>query len=312
MDSKRESADDFFGLFEAEISESVTLSARDLARISIEASGGNHNLRKQTKSNGALRFTGNGIEGHQGDAAGLFRAGIAFVNLVAAVGSGIEGARTRISDHAKRLTKLNLDASPEPGSVIFNLVPAIEPESELRPDGEAIDVGTQLVDRAIERVQELMYLRGLRTGDALQASLSTLGPESARALKGFVATAVDVNLDVDFSWREPLKPERQWKLTSGDSSYLLGIINGRNLDETSVQLQGILKAVAAANTWVLVDDEYGTVAVNIEAIKGAPWRDFNPEDRVIVDAVMNTREAPGKPTTRSFKAQRISKVLDSH
>ncbi len=310
MDTQHDANKEFFALFADELATAVPLSASDLAAISIESNSGEEAFRKTIRSTGSIRFTGHGITGHQGDAEGLFSAGNAFVHLVTAVGSALSGARSKISENAARLTRLNLDASPEPGSVIFNLVPAIEPETELRPDGELMDDKQQLVDQAISEVERLMNLDGPATGDSLAQSLEQLGPIAARSLRTFVATTEHQHLDVDFAWRQPLQGSRRWKLSVGDSSYVRSIIDGRKLDDEPVRLTGYWKTVSMSDSWILVDDEYGTIAVNVGDIKGAPWQENNPEIRVQIDAVMIVKEAPGKLTRRSFKAKKIIKIAN--
>lgn len=297
--------EDFFALFADDIRNSVPLSAHDLAAISIDLNSGEHENRKLSRSAGSLRFTGHGISGHQGDAEGLFNAGVAFVHLVASIGSSLSGARTKVSDSAARLTRLNLDASPEPGSVIFNLIPSIYPESEIRPNGEVLDNGDQLVDRAIQEIERLMELSGTDAGDVVADMLEDLGPMVARNLKTFVAATESQFLDVDFSWREPLKASRRWHMNVGDAGFIRHVIDGRKLDDESVVLSGYWKTVSMSENWVLVDDEFGTIVVNVGGIPGAPWTEHNPEERVQIQANMAVREAPGKVPHRSFRAKKI-------
>lgn len=295
----------FFDLFADEIATSTPMTARDLAAISIDLNSGAQPNHKTLRSAGSLRFTGHGINGHQGNAEGLFSAGSAFVHLVAAIGSSLLGARSKISENAARLTSLNLDASPEPGSIIFNLIPSIYPETELRPNGEILDDGDQLVDRAIEEIERLMGIQGIDSGDEIAVSLEHLGPMVTRALRTFVTTTSGQYLDVDFAWREPLKASRRWAMNVGDATFLRQVIEGRELDDEAVVLKGYLKTVSMSDSWVFVDDEYGTIVVNISEISGAPWSDHNPEEHIQIQAMMTVREAPGKLTRRQFKAKKF-------
>lgn len=305
MDTSHEDNEAFFELFADEIAASVAMSARDLAAVSIDFNSGAHPYRKTLRSTGSLRFTGHGIVGHQGNAEGLFSAGSAFIHLVTAIGSSLSGARSKISETAARLTRLNLDASPEPGSVIFNLIPSIYPEAELRPDGEILDDGEQLIDRSIDEVERLMGIHGIDSGDSIAENLEHLGPMVTRALKTFVTATSEHYLDVDFAWREPLHASRRWSMNVGDATFLRHIIDGRKLDDETVILKGYLKTVSMSESWVFVDEEYGSIVINVGDIPGTPWSDHNPEEQIQIQATMSVREAPGKLTRRQFKAKKF-------
>lgn len=283
--------------------------AVDLARFSIQTHRGLNPLAKTERSRGALRFTGHGVAGHRAGVDEVFNAGLAFQRLVTAVGSSLKGARTRVSEKAMSLTKLQLDASPEPGSIMINLVSAADPAEELRPRGQMMDAGKQLIDESFEQLKSLLSVGGTPdTADSIAHQLHALGPRTAAALRSFAMTAGDSLFDIDVTWQQPLQPAMRWSVSASDLQFLVQLVEGRSLDEEPVVLNGTLITVSTSGTWYMREDEYGTIALDISSIEGSPWLEHNPQTRVQVDAVMSSKESPGRPVSRSFRAERILRL----
>ena len=284
-------------------------TARDLARFSIETHQGHNHLTRTLQSNGFIRLHGHGVSGHQANATSAFTAGIAFQKVITAIGSSLNGAKKSISKFAEQQTQLHLDGSPAPGSIIFNLVAVASPSEELRPNGELFDSSSEmLVDRSFEVLNELFTARDtLQDDQELLSMLEELGPQVSKSLRSFVSIISDRHFDLELKWQQPLAPALHWNVPTLDSERMASFISLHKLDEVPVVLHGRLHTTSLNNSWSLISDEFGRIAIDISEVASTIHRHkFAPGTLVEADAMMAQSDGAGVKTKREFRITRIA------
>lgn len=289
-------------------------TAADLARVSVESHRGLIPAHRTEHSHGFLRLTGGGVSGHAADATSVFEAGLAFQKLVTAVASSIEGATKSISEKAKQLTQLQLEASPAPGSLILNLTAQGDLERELRQDAKGtalLDKSEPLVDRSFKTIMELFSTaQDLSRADELEQILRDLGPKSAGALKNLAKSAGANHFNIEMRWAQPLSPALQWTVPASEFRWLNTFVQGRALDAEDVTLSGYLHEVTVREKWKLNSGEFGNVPIDVSKVKGLDRRHFPAGQFVALKATMIVTSAPGGDK-RNFIVSSIS-ATDPH
>lgn len=308
MASQHDDGDSFWNLFDLDEVPAFAESD-DLSRFSVETHYGSSDNLKLLRSRGHLRLTGTGVLGHEADLSQVGLVASSFQKLVTALGSALSGVKNSISSKAEQLTRLRLDASPAPGSLVLNFVPATSPQSELRPRGELFDNQQQLLDRTFDALYPLLSVAGgINSLDTIAGLLRGYGPKTATALRLFAETTSSGFFDLDILWQEPLKPSKRMFVSSGDSKLITQLVNGRKLDESAVTLLGVLKTVSSSGQWEIADKDLGIVAFDISDLQGSPWVSHNPGDEITVDTSMSEIERPGRESSRSFRAYSVRRI----
>lgn len=313
MDSLPKSSEEFFQFFRAEIAAQPVLSSSDLGRVGIERHKGQTTIVREMPSVGALRLSGEAVSGHDASLESVSLLGLAFQRLVTVVGAALEGftnVRGRIPTEFLARTALNLKAAPKPGSLILDIAPTMGPDEELRGNGALFnDTDVQLLDASIERLGSLfdaaMHHEPGQDDSAFSSELRQLGPRAAGALKSFAQVTSKADIDFGLTWTVPLRPKTSITLTNRDAVWMAHVIAGRQLDAQNVKVHGTLLTVSHGKKWELHESEFGDVSIDVSAIDGRPWVEWNPDDLVEVDAEVTITEAPGRAASRSFTALSI-------
>ncbi|GGJ20365.1 hypothetical protein [Paenarthrobacter histidinolovorans] len=319
MDSSPSTPDDFRRLFAEEIAAQPVLSAEDLSRVSMERHQGKSVLARDAPSVGALRLSGQGVTGHEAALDDVTSLGLAFQRLVTAIGASLGGftnIRGPIPKEFSAKTILGLRAAPRPGSIILDLMPRLDPIRELRHKGELFnDSDTQLVDAVMSELEVLVNAAADhqpgRNDSPFSAEVRSLGPRAASALKGFALAASTSHFDLDMTWSQPLHATTRFHLSARDAVFIAQVISGQKLDAENVTVHGTLRTVSHGKKWELLASEFGNISIDVSELEGRPWAEWNPDDLVEVDAAMTITQAPGRPSTRSLVAQRISRWAGS-
>ncbi|HJX78593.1 hypothetical protein [Glutamicibacter sp.] len=288
-------------------------SAQDLSRYSIETHQGHNRLARTKHSRGFLRLAGPGVDGHQADAAQAFAVGIAFQKVITAFGSALHGAKASISKIAEQQTRLRLDGSPAPGSIIFNLVAASTPADELRPNGELFDKNNELlVDRSFDALNQVFSpSESFEDRETLVTQLEDLGPQAAKALRSFVTIVGDHYFDMELKWQQPLAPALHWSVPTLKSQMLRDFIALNRLDEVPVTLTGRLHTVSISNKWSLVSDEFGKITLDLADLTERISRSSFPAGSLVeANAMMTQSEGAGSKAKRDFRVTSLRALQD--
>jgi hypothetical protein len=156
----------------------------DLARLHMQAfardqAGG----FEASGSRGALRLTGGGVTEH---AVSLNDVGVilaSFQTLVTSAGASKEGIthpRGRIPAEVVARTRLLLDAAPSEGSVVLDIVPAVDEAEERYPAGQAqVEDVTPLIEHSIDIVFQVLELASEQNiGELAETKFTLWGPSS--------------------------------------------------------------------------------------------------------------------------------------
>lgn len=313
MGSLPKSSEEFFAFFSAEIDAQPVLASTDLGRVGVERHRGQTSLVRESPSLGALRLSGDAVVGHDASLESVSLLGLAFQRLVTVVGAALEGftnIRGRIPTEFLGRTAIDLKAAPKPGSLILDLAPRMDPAEELRSGGAIWnDTDVQLLDVSIERLATLLTAavehKPGHDESEFSSELRALGPRVAGALKSFAQATSKAEFDFGLTWTAPLRPKTTISLTNRDAVWIAHVISGRQLDAQNVQIHGTLLTVSHGKKWELLESEFGDVSLDVSAIDGRPWVEWNPDDLVEVNAEVTITEIPGRAASRSFRALNI-------
>src|SRR6218665_3451870 len=174
--------------------------ADDLARLSIESFRAERGGFRRDMSSGALRLAGAGITGHSGALDGVAETMRNFQRLILAAGLSSTGHTTLRGQPPADVvakTRLSLNAAPLPGSLIFQIIPAMSPADQIAPNGQAEffnDHETQLIDMAMKDALTLLEDGRQLVPDAdtgvFLSKLKLYGPRVATTLRDFSLSMV--------------------------------------------------------------------------------------------------------------------------
>ncbi|MFZ1438253.1 MAG: hypothetical protein WAS75_03930 [Candidatus Microthrix subdominans] len=256
--------------------ESDWHDADDLARMSIDSFRAEGGALRRDMSTGSLKLTGSGIDGHSGPIDGVSEALRNFQRLILATGLAATGHTTMQGQPPLGIvakTRLNLDGSPLPGSLVLQIVPATSPGEEIAPDGQPELFGdneTQLVDTAVKDALTLLD-DGRRVGPDADSStfldrIQGYGPRVASTLRDFSLTLVKFNFEPDLTWTQPRRPRLRTHLSIAELAYLSELIAVRELEREPTTLSGVLRTVSDFSAWQLEIGNDDIVRINAKQI----------------------------------------------
>ncbi|MDH6237890.1 hypothetical protein H4V99_002635 [Cryobacterium sp. CG_9.6] len=228
--------------------------AADLSRLSLSSFFAELSPVRRDVSLGFLRLTGDGVDGHSAavdDVAEVMRH---FQRLVLASGLSLTGRtslRGQLPGDIVSKTRLNLDGSAIPGSLVLQLVPAMLPRDEVLPSGQAEflnDGEEQLVDAALARSIDLLNMSkdsGPNADDSeFVASLREAGPRVATTLRDFAGALVDANFETEVAWMQPRRKRLGSRMSTAELTHLGKLVESRELAREPVLLKGTLRTVS--------------------------------------------------------------------
>lgn len=290
----------------------------DLARLSIDAMSTSMDVGRQMVSLGMLRLTGVGVTSHMASMEAVGELMTRWQKLITAIGGskrGFRGLRGRMNADVVASTRLMLDASPAPGSLVLQFQPGKLPTEELSPDGdvELFDQPEdQLADEAIHEALSLFSAVSelgpdADEGDFLQ-EVSGLGARSAAALSE-VAKSIDVSgFNLDVSWRQPGKPTERVRLSNSDARRIVELVASRELDSDIENITGHIQTISdRARLHVLLDDGE-IVPISPGKLDHEALKPISHGDRVRVEVDVKMVYRPGEEATAAYSGRSITKL----
>ncbi len=249
----------------ASVPEATWEQPEDLNRLSFEAMVSQTAVGRVLDSCGTVHLTGDGVTAHQASLSALGAVMTSFQKLIDAAGAAIRGvtsARGRLPSDIARLTKLDLATSPLPGSVRLIVTPATRAVDEITDDVPLAPFAPdddQLADKAALLAFDLID-EGVKAGpdaDQFAASVRDQGPRVASSLRSFADALADGLFDVDLGWEQPGRPTRRVKAARADAVRISSLIEGRDLDDEEVALEGIVVRVSKEKTALVIEERSG-------------------------------------------------------
>ena len=288
----------------------------DLARLSVEAFVSQRATGRVLRSSGELRFTGAGVRGHEASLPAVVRVMGALQRLVDATGAAVEGVRTgagKLPEGIRRRTRLQLAADPQPGSLRLVFSPESGVAEELGDTVPlAIDADDErlLADRAFEDLMALLAVgaEDAPVADRFADDVREHGPRVASALKAYADALVHGGFTTDLVWKEPELPTRRVTTTSADAARISSIIDGRDLDEESASVEGLLIGISRERRVALVvytDGEGGAVQILRGGLQDADIDSLHTGSRVRVEVVEKPRVSAAGETSIIRRASRV-------
>lgn len=299
------------------------VDADDLARLSIEAMRAENGVLRRDASSGSLRLTGAGITGHSGAFEGVADAMRNFQRLVLATGLSAQGhtsLRGQPPSDVVAKTRLNLNGSPLPGSLVLQIVPATPPAAELSPDGQTSLFGDeqsepQLVDTAMKDALGLLN-DGRRLGPDADASdflarIKEHGPRVASTLRDFSAGLVKSGFEPDLTWSQPRQPRLRTRLSTAELVHIGELIASRELEREPTTVRGILRTVSDISAWQLEVEENEIVKVDAKKIPAADTATLRTGMMVSVDVTVTEEAGPAGEVKPKYTATAFSILGDA-
>ncbi|MGD7001356.1 hypothetical protein [Corynebacterium halotolerans] len=240
-------------LLELEENDSVPdwVDIQDLNRISVEQHQINLGATGViSKPNGTIRLTGEGVDQHSLslNAAGDVLNG--FQNLVTAIGASLRGVQSErgklpasISEH----TKLMLDASPAPGSVVLKFSPNYRPAEDTKQlELELAEEEEPLVEQSIIDLINALSSPADSQEDFLDnaGSIDRSGPRVVSATKGFMETLSDNGLDLDLKWRVPRMGTRKLLFRAAQAKAFFDALDKVDTDSGVISVSAVVEGVS--------------------------------------------------------------------
>lgn len=288
--------------------------ADDLARMSIESLRAEHGLLRRDASSGSLRLTGPGITIHSAALDGIADALRNFQRLVLATGLSTKGhtsLRGQPPADVVAKTRLNLNGSPLPGSLVLQIVPATSPADEISPDGQVGLFGDdnaepQLVDTAMKRALGLLD-DGRRLGPDADTSeflarISEYGPRVATTLRDFSTGLVKSGFEPDLTWSQPRQPRLRTHLSTAELAHIGELIASRELELEPTTIRGVLRTVSEISAWQLEVEGGEVVKIDAKQIPVANIATLRTGMSVSVEVTVTEETGPAGEVKPKYTA----------
>lgn len=288
--------------------------ADDLARMSIETLRAEHGLLRRDASSGSLRLTGPGITIHSGAIDGIADTLRNFQRLVLATGLAVKGhksLRGQPTADVVSKTRLNLNGSPLPGSLILQIVPTTLPADEISPDGQVGLFGDdnaepQLIDTAMKRALGLLE-DGRRLGPDADTSdflarIREYGPRVATTLRDFSTGLVKSGFEPDLTWSQPRQARLRTRLSTAELAHIGELIASRELELEPTTIRGIVRTVSEISAWQLEIEDGEIVKIDAKKIPAANTATLRTGMSVSVDVSVTEETGPADEVKPKYTA----------
>jgi hypothetical protein len=262
---------------------------------------------RSIRSEGFLRLHGDGVEGNTAPLDLVGKIALAWQKAITAFGASIEGIRTpqgKIPVDIGMRTRLDLTASPLPGSIILHVSPHRDPLDEAEPNGNRslIDAPRPLADQSSARLIDLLARASNyqpSDHDGLASEVRELGPRVGSALAQFAREVGKGSLILDASWQEPGASTISTRLDETGARFIASFIEGQELDGVEETLSGTLATISVSERWLveLADEAVHMDASSLSSDVPARWR---VGQRVRLRVLITVREQPDGATRRKF------------
>ena len=288
--------------------------ADDLARMSIETLRAEHGLLRRDASSGSLRLTGPGITIHSGAIDGIADTLRNFQRLVLATGLAVKGHKSLRGQPPADVvskTRLNLNGSPLPGSLILQIVPTTLPADEISPDGQVGLFGDdnaepQLIDTAMKRALGLLE-DGRRLGPDADTSdflarIREYGPRVATTLRDFSTGLVKSGFEPDLTWSQPRQARLRTRLSTAELAHIEELIASRELELEPTTIRGIVRTVSEISAWQLEIEDGEIVKIDAKKIPAANTATLRTGMSVSVDVSVTEETGPAGEVKPKYTA----------
>lgn len=292
--------------------------AGDLARLSVASFIAENSPIRRDLSSGFVRLTGAGVRGHSASLDGVAATIHNFQRLVTASGLAITGWKTlrgRAPTETLSKTRLDLDGSVMPGSLILQVVPATLPSAEIMPTGQGEffrDGEAQLIDQAMDKSINLLNLGAALGPDADESpflgELNDAGPRVASALRDLTSGLVDAGFATEVVWEQPRLARKRTRLSVEELAHIAGLVSSRELAREPVVLVGVLRTVSDISPLKLEVAPNEFESINATRIASDVIAELNVGVRVRVHADVNEEVSPGGEPKAHYAATRIEVI----
>lgn len=294
-------------------------SRRSLERMVAQHAGTSRVL----ESHGWLRLLGEAVTGHAAPFGHVGRLMSSWQDLVDSVGAAREGIKTvrgRLPTEIVRRTRLLLDASPLPGSLVLSVRPQEAGLDAAHPEGESLfgyeDGRRPLADLAVSDALELLNEAASEkvTQEDLAGRLEALGPRVASRLKAVLRQMADDHLDLDAGWEEPGQPTSRVHMTSSQARSAAQAISNRELDVGVLTITGVLVTSSIESDLAVraeVDGEEELISVKRGAVPIEVISHLPPTTRVEAVLLAKPEVTPGGGVKTTYVAKSILEIPES-
>lgn len=296
-------------------SEVIWEDAGDLARLSIGAFAAEQSPMRRDLSSGFLRLAGPGVTGHSAPVDEVAKVMGQFQRLILASGLSLSGWKTlrgRAPADVVSKTKLHLDGSALPGSLVLQVVPASLPRNEIMPSGQGEffrENDNQLVDDAVNRSIDLLNMGKALEADAdstpFLAEVEDAGPRVGAAIRDFTAALVEGAFETELMWTQPRTPARRSRLSVQELVHIGALVASRALAREPVVLVGVLRTVSDISPLKIEIAPNEVESINAEAISGEVIALLRVGVRVRIAAEVTEDVAPGGDVKTHYRATQI-------
>lgn len=298
-------------LTEDDVSRLQQRTPQDWNRAGLEAMVKQLDDVRGMSSRGTLRFHGTSVEGHRASLSTIGLISDAWQRSITAVGAAIEGirsARGQVPSSIAERTALMLEATPAPGSVVFNIVPKSDALEEIEPTGERplSDEwrGRPLVDRASETVVSLladMAQANLEATENLAHALGELGARVGASLSHLAGSIAKSGMALDSVWQEPEHETVRSRVTPEQARWIGHFISQRKLYREEDTLTGYLRTISFDDKWRIVLDDGNELRLDASDVPENVARKQNLDNRVAMTVEITHSIRPDGGQSSTYK-----------
>ncbi|WP_369062152.1 hypothetical protein [Kocuria rhizophila] len=243
-----------------------------------------------------------------------------FQRLVLATGLAVKGHKSLRGQPPADVvskTRLNLNGSPLPGSLILQIVPTTLPADEISPDGQVGLFGDdnaepQLIDTAMKRALGLLE-DGRRLGPDADTSdflarIREYGPRVATTLRDFSTGLVKSGFEPDLTWSQPRKARLRTRLSTAELAHIGELIASRELELEPTTIRGIVRTVSEISAWQLEIEDGEIVKIDAKKIPAANTATLRTGMSVSVDVSVTEETGPAGEVKRLFPDEGVAHV----
>lgn len=237
-----------------------------------------------------------------------------FQRLVLATGLAVKGHKSLRGQPPADVvskTRLNLNGSPLPGSLILQIVPTTLPADEISPDGQVGLFGDdnaepQLIDTAMKRALGLLE-DGRRLGPDADTSdflarIREYGPRVATTLRDFSTGLVKSGFEPDLTWSQPRKARLRTRLSTAELAHIGELIASRELELEPTTIRGIVRTVSEISAWQLEIEDGEIVKIDAKKIPAANTATLRTGMSVSVDVSVTEETGPAGEVKPKYTA----------
>lgn len=294
--------------------------AEDLGRLSMESFIAEHSSLRRDASSGLLRLTGAGISGNAGPIDGVSDALRNFQRLVLATGMSLAGHKSLQGSAPADIvgkTRLNLNGSPLPGSLVLRIAPAMSPSEEIAPTGQHGlfgDTDTQVIDRAMKEALSLLE-EGKRFGVSpdesdFLARIYDSGPRVASSLRDFTKGLASFEFEPSLTWSQPRHPRVKTSLVVSELARIRDAIESNELEREPTTIRGVLRTVSEIRPWQIETAENQFVTIVASHISASETSTLQTGMLVSVDVSVVEKFGPASSLRTEYTATTFT-VLNS-